>query len=339
MADSAILLTPPGIAAIAVIRFSGAGACSLLESAMGRPAAIGRCVAATLRAPSGRPIDQVVAVRVAADAIEISVHGGRQVVRETLDLAREWGLEVVDRPSCPLPDGAVDADSPLEREVLAWIPAARTPQALRTLLEQPDAWERALRTGLLEVDAVLADRWLERMLSAPRIALVGDANVGKSALANRLAGRTGSIVADRPGVTRDWVGIEAVFEGVAAVLVDTPGGRRDADAIERVASDLAREQVAAADVVVEVLDAAAPSIPCRGGTIVVVNKADLSDWTCGGGALRASATSGEGVEELVEAILVRLGCGDRRPMRPRVWTRRQREALEAGGGAQAVIRG
>ena len=56
-----------------------------------------------------------------------------------------------------------------------------------------------------------------------RIAIVGRPNVGKSALFNRLAGRTVSIVHDQPGVTRDRVTFMAERAGRRFEFIDTGG--------------------------------------------------------------------------------------------------------------------
>lgn len=59
-----------------------------------------------------------------------------------------------------------------------------------------------------------------------RIAIVGRPNVGKSSLANRLAGDERVVVSDVPGTTRDAVDIHLVRDGEHFTLVDTAGLRR-----------------------------------------------------------------------------------------------------------------
>jgi GTP-binding protein len=63
---------------------------------------------------------------------------------------------------------------------------------------------------------------------APRIALIGKPNAGKSSLFNRLAGEERSLVDARPGTTRDPVDTRIVVGGRPFVLVDTAGIRRRA---------------------------------------------------------------------------------------------------------------
>jgi GTP-binding protein len=55
------------------------------------------------------------------------------------------------------------------------------------------------------------------------IAIVGRPNVGKSTLFNRLAGAKRAIVANTPGVTRDWSVAFANFGGIELRLIDTAG--------------------------------------------------------------------------------------------------------------------
>jgi len=59
-----------------------------------------------------------------------------------------------------------------------------------------------------------------------RITIVGRPNVGKSSIANRLAGEERVVVADAPGTTRDAVDIEIRHGGRDYVLVDTAGLRK-----------------------------------------------------------------------------------------------------------------
>ena len=61
---------------------------------------------------------------------------------------------------------------------------------------------------------------------APRVALVGRPNAGKSSLFNRLSGSERSLVDHRPGTTRDPVDSEVDFDGRHYLLVDTAGIRR-----------------------------------------------------------------------------------------------------------------
>jgi GTPase len=61
---------------------------------------------------------------------------------------------------------------------------------------------------------------------APRIAILGRPNVGKSSLLNAMLGSDRVIVSERAGTTRDPVDTEAEVEGERIVLVDTAGLRR-----------------------------------------------------------------------------------------------------------------
>jgi GTP-binding protein len=61
---------------------------------------------------------------------------------------------------------------------------------------------------------------------APRVAILGRPNVGKSSLLNALLGSERVIVSEQAGTTRDPVDTEAEVEGRRIVLVDTAGLRR-----------------------------------------------------------------------------------------------------------------
>ncbi|MAG29492.1 MAG: ribosome biogenesis GTPase Der [Deltaproteobacteria bacterium] len=62
--------------------------------------------------------------------------------------------------------------------------------------------------------------------AATRVAIVGRPNVGKSSIANRLAGEDRMVVSGAPGTTRDAVDIGITRDGREYVLVDTAGLRK-----------------------------------------------------------------------------------------------------------------
>jgi GTP-binding protein len=69
------------------------------------------------------------------------------------------------------------------------------------------------------------------MAALPLVAVVGQPNVGKSTLFNRLIGQRRSIVGDEPGITRDRIYGEVEWSGSRFSIVDTGGIIPDDDAI------------------------------------------------------------------------------------------------------------
>ncbi len=67
--------------------------------------------------------------------------------------------------------------------------------------------------------------------SLPLVAVVGQPNVGKSTLFNRLIGQRRSIVGDQPGITRDRIYGEVEWSGERFSIVDTGGIVPDDEAI------------------------------------------------------------------------------------------------------------
>lgn len=89
---------------------------------------------------------------------------------------------------------------------------------------------------------------------APVVAVVGRPNVGKSTLVNRILGRREAVVQDIPGVTRDRIAYDALWNGRRFTLVDTGGWEPDARGLQAMVSAQAERAVATADLVLFVID-------------------------------------------------------------------------------------
>jgi len=176
----------------------------------------------------------------------------------------------------------------------------------------------------------------------PVVAVVGRPNVGKSTLVNRMIGRREAVVQDVPGVTRDRVSYDALWNGRQFVLVDTGGWAPDAKGMAARVTEQAELAVAAADAVVLVVDAtvgtqdvdeAVVKVLRRSGKPVVLaaNKVDdqrtegeaAALWQLGlGEPFPVSALHGRGSGDLLDAVLaaipeapVSLADGERGPRR------------------------
>ncbi|MET0740961.1 MAG: GTPase, partial [Candidatus Nanopelagicales bacterium] len=90
--------------------------------------------------------------------------------------------------------------------------------------------------------------------SLPVLAVVGRPNVGKSTLVNRILGRREAVVEDRPGVTRDRVAYDALWNGRRFIVLDTGGWEQDASGMAARVAAQAELAVAAADAVLLVVD-------------------------------------------------------------------------------------
>ncbi|MCW2597947.1 MAG: GTPase [Pseudonocardiales bacterium] len=161
---------------------------------------------------------------------------------------------------------------------------------------------------------------------APVVAVVGRPNVGKSTLVNRILGRREAVVQDIPGVTRDRVAYDALWNGRRFTLVDTGGWEPDARGLQAMVSAQAERAVATADLVMFVvdgrtgatdadLDVARTLRRAKRPVVLAVTKVDderlESDtaelWSLGlGEPFAVSGLHGRGSGDLLDAVLERL---------------------------------
>lgn len=113
--------------------------------------------------------------------------------------------------------------------------------------------------------------------------IAGRPNVGKSSLLNALSRTERAIVTDIPGTTRDTVEEYVNINGIALRLIDTAGIRESDDRVEQMGIEKARENIAAADLCLFVIDSSEEPTAedteiarqLRGiNTIVILNKTD-----------------------------------------------------------------
>src|ERR687889_1473944 len=163
----------------------------------------------------------------------------------------------------------------------------------------------------------------EALGPVPVLAVVGRPNVGKSTLVNRIIGRREAVVEDVPGVTRDRVSYDALWNGRSFTVVDTGGWDPDARGLaERIAAQ-AEIAVSLADAVLFVVDATigitdadetVVRILRRAGKPVVLTANKVDDlrgeaeaaalWNLGLGEPHpVSALHGRGSGDLLDAVL------------------------------------
>jgi tRNA modification GTPase len=320
------------------------------------------------------------------DVVEISAHGSPVILRSILQRAIASGARLAEPGEFTLRaylHGRLDL---VQAEAVRDLVDAVTPLQARAAFDQLDGTLtdriRALDAALFDVStrleasldfagegyhfvepgrlgveiravaddiaALLSDARRGRLVrEGARVVIAGRPNAGKSTLFNALAGADRAIVTDIPGTTRDLVSEIVDIGGVPVTLVDTAGLRvTPSDAVELEGMQRARGAMAAADLVVVLLDSSRPldaedaallDVTAAMPRVVTVSKSDLpSAWTPGGEydtAVALSVATGGGLEELRARILAALSSGEPARDTPAVTNLRHVELLERAHAA------
>lgn len=328
------VMTASNRGAIAVIRVWGEDALTVANAAF-RPVRGSMLGSSRVNHPRfgrvGSGIgDEVVAVVLAtkgkAVEAEFQCHGGPAAVSLVIEALLEKGAS----PRSPEDWMSRNAESPIRAVAALDVAEAETERVARHLLAQANGaldeeLERILsRIGDDFTGAIASLENLEclaeiglRFLSSWRVVLAGRPNVGKSRLLNAIAGYSRAIVSPMPGTTRDVLTVRTAIDGWPIELSDTAGLRDSTDPIEARGVSLARTSQKKADVVLLVLDQSEPLtqvdqtlVNLYSDAIMVCNKSDLAPaWeprSLVPSAVSLSAETGEGLDNLLKAILKRI---------------------------------
>ena len=186
-------------------------------------------------------------------------------------------------------------------EVPEYLHALRIVERLQSLLQRLRQIEQAGRQGSLLREGI-------------QVVLIGQPNVGKSSLLNRLAGNERAIVTDIAGTTRDTLRETIVLHGITLHIIDTAGLRDTSDPIEKIGIERtwqaighatlalllvdARQGITAADQAI--IDRLPPGLP----QLLVHNKCDLpgADAMASTAGVSVSARTGHGLDVLQQRL-------------------------------------
>jgi GTPase len=191
------------------------------------------------------------------------------------------------------------------------------------MTEVDGTWSDEAEFAALDAQVDGAAEAEDAQLSQPVLAVVGRPNVGKSTLVNRILGRREAVVQDVPGVTRDRVAYDALWNGRRFTVVDTGGWEPGASGLQGAVAAQAELAMSTSDAVLLVVDASVGATTTdeavarvlrrsKRPVLLAANKVDdnrlLADvaslWSLGLGEPHAvSALHGRSSGDLLDAIV------------------------------------
>lgn len=306
----AAVSTPLGEGSVGVIRISGDDAFIVADKVFsafsgkkiadiaGYTALYGEII------DKGEKIDNAVALKFIApksytgeNVVELSVHGGRYVVKRVLRAVLSSGAKAaapgeftkraffngkLDLAQSEAVMGVISAQSESELKITLSALSGKVSSAIgeikKALLslaasvaffnDNPDEelpelsvdnFSAALNNISASLSRLIADYDSGRVLrEGVDTVILGKPNVGKSTLMNLLSRRERSIVTDIAGTTRDIIEDTVMVGDIMLRLSDTAGIHKTEDAVESVGIRLAKEKGDAAQLILAVFDLSRP---------------------------------------------------------------------------------
>ena len=198
----------------------------------------------------------------------------------------------------------VEATLDFPEEEIDFLEAAQAKEKLAAIREQVQRVLNKAKQGALLREGL-------------HVVLIGQPNVGKSSLLNRLAGDEVAIVTPVAGTTRDTVREEIQIEGIPLHIIDTAGLRETQDEVEKIGIARTWAAVEKAQLAVVIIDATRgqaaddeailSQLPRGLPVLRVYNKIDLINEPLSPeraeGAVYLSAKTGAGIEALHDRLL------------------------------------
>ncbi len=306
----AAIATPLGEASVGVIRISGDAAVAVADKVFrafsgkkiadigGYSALYGEVL------NNNEKLDNAVALKFVSpksytgeDVVELSVHGGRYVVKQVLRAVLENGAEAaapgeftkraflngkLDLTQAEAVMGVISAQSDSELKMTMSALSGNVSREINEikgkLLEtaasvaffndNPDEEIPELNTDNFALKLKTVSDNLQKLIfdyDSGRVlregvdtVIVGKPNVGKSTLMNLLSRRERSIVTEIAGTTRDIIEDTVMVGDITLRLSDTAGIHKTEDEVENVGIRLAREKSNTAQLVLAVFDLSRP---------------------------------------------------------------------------------
>lgn len=213
-----------------------------------------------------------------------------------------------------------------------------------------DQLVRRLEALIAQVDRLLHGyAAARRLVAGVRVVLVGETNVGKSSIFNRLLEESRSIVTSEAGTTRDYVEVEVEWQRMAVHLIDTAGWRVGESVAEAEGISRSHHELGRADIVLHVVDASRPQVRPTTAvelpnvpTLVVWNKIDIGlpspppALGLGGEVQPVCALSGEGIEQVRDWVVAAGRGGVNADAESLLCLPRQRDAMRRARRALAA---
>ena len=136
------------------------------------------------------------------------------------------------------------------------------------------------------------------------IVLIGETNVGKSSIFNKLVGSNRAIVSNIAGTTRDVVSQQIDIDGYLVNLSDTAGIRDASDTIEKIGIERTQAEADKADLIIHVYNELPNEI--NSNEITVINKSDLLKNKSNKNVIYTSVKNNEGFDNLLNTIKTKM---------------------------------